>query len=268
LFAILVKAAFSTKERLVWTIFVAAALLSVVATAAAVSLVQRYSPHHVRAAHNEVAGVVYAVLGALYAVMLAFVVVNEWEAMENAERTSFTEADELAEIYWVSRALPADVGRPLEVTTKQYAQTVIDKEWSDLAAGGYSPDATALVYRIRDEVNSLPTADARDKVVYGKALDHVAAMAAARRERLSESSHNVPSVLWFTLILGAVLTVGYTFLFGLEKFWAHVLIAGPLAVLVVIALLLIRALDNPFSGAMAVHPESFEIFLRGLPAQR
>jgi hypothetical protein len=68
--------------------------------------------------------------------------------------------------------------------------------------------------------------------------------------------------------VGGVLTVGYTFLFGLSRFWSHFLIAGPLATLVTLAIAVISLLDHPFTGRIAVHPEAFEIFLRGLPAQR
>ncbi|HWE91214.1 MAG TPA: hypothetical protein VG317_17270 [Pseudonocardiaceae bacterium] len=233
-----------------------------------IQVLQRAVPHPLRQQHNEVAGFVYAVMGVLFAVVLAFVVVNEWEALDTAKQNTFTEADELGSLYWNSRAMPADVGRALETTTKEYASLVIDQEWPLLDSGGYSTRATDLVYQMRDEINALPSDTPREQTLYDQSLQHINNLAAARRARLSESSDKVPAILWAALIMGAVLTVGYTFLFGLPKFWSHVLIAGPLAALVVLGLVVIELLDHPFGGMIAVQPEAFEIFLRGLPVQR
>jgi Protein of unknown function (DUF4239) len=235
---------------------------------ALILLVQRFVPHALRAEHNDVAGFVYAVLGVLFAVMLAFVVVNEWESLDVAKKNTFTEANELGALYWNARALPAAQGRALEKTTQDYARTVIDQEWPLMKSGDSSPAATALVYTMRDEINALPTDTDRQQTLFDQSLDHINNLAAARRDRLSESGEEVPGILWVALILGAVLTIGYTFLFGLSKFWSHLLIAAPLGVLVVLALVVIAELNHPFGGLISVTPDAFHIFLSRLPAQR
>lgn len=231
-------------------------------------LVQIAVPHRVRREHNDVAGFVYAVLGVLFSVILAFVVVNEWETLSEVKSNTFTEANELGALYWNARALPPDQGRALEKTTKDYADAVIDREWSLLDKGESSAAATQLVYTMRNEINAMPTATPRQQTIYQQSMTHVNNLAAARRERISESSESIPGILWVILILGSVLTVGYSFLFGLANFWAHLLIAVPLGVLVVLVLLVIDQLNHPFSGMVAVQPEAFRIFLERLPAQR
>ncbi len=231
-------------------------------------LVQMVVPHRIRQEHNDVAGFVYAVLGVLFSVILAFVVVNEWESLSEVKSNTFTEANELGALYWNARALPPDQGRALEQTTKDYANTVIDREWSMLPDGESSAAATQLVYTMRDEVNALPTTTPRQQTIYEQSMTHVNNLASARRQRISESSETVPSILWVILVLGSVLTVGYSFLFGLANFWAHLLIAAPLGVLVVLVLIVIDQLSHPFSGMVAVQPEAFRIFLERLPVQR
>jgi hypothetical protein len=233
-----------------------------------VLVVQRWSPHSDRVEHNDVAGSVFQVLGGLYGVLLAFVVVNEWQAVQSASQNTFTEANELGALYWNARAMPATAGRDLEATAKQYAHMVIDSEWPAMANGGYSVDATDLVYKMRDEINALPTDTPREQTLFGQSLTHVNSLESARRQRLSETGNQVPLILWIGLVLGAVVTTAYTFLFGLSRSWSHLLIVGPSAVLVVLALVLIAMLDQPFSGAVAIAPDAFHIFLRGLPPQR
>jgi hypothetical protein len=239
-----------------------------IGVAALLYFLQRAVPHHIRSEHNEVAGFVYAVLGVLYAALLAFVVVDEWESMEAANKNTFEEANELGSLYWNARALPAAQGRALEKTTRDYATVVINSEWSLMVKGESSPQATNLVYTMRDEVNALPTDTPKQEAIYEQSLDHVNKLAAARRERINESSESVPPIMWVVLILGSLLTVGYSFLFGLANFWAHVLIVAPLGVMVVLVLIVIEQLNHPFGGWVAVQPDAFHIFLNRLPAQR
>ncbi|HEX4703240.1 MAG TPA: hypothetical protein VH352_14015 [Pseudonocardiaceae bacterium] len=236
--------------------------------AALLYVVQHFVPHSRRREHNDVAGFVYAVLGVLFAVMLGFVVVIEWESLEATKGTTFDEANELGALFWNARALPPSVGGALERTTKDYATEVIDAEWPLMGNGESSSLATGLVYTMRDEINALPTETPREQTVYQQSLDHVNNLAAARRKRIDESAERVPGVLWVVLILGAVLTVGYSFLFGLANFWSHLLISAPLGVMVVLALIVIDQLNHPFSGMVAVSPEAFHIFLNRLPPQR
>lgn len=234
-----------------------------------VRVIQHVYPHAARREHNDVAGFVYAVLGVLFALMLGFVVVNEWEGLVGTKNNTFTEANEVAALFWTARALPASTGRALEATTRDYATVVIDTEWPLMAADESSPAATNLVYRMRDEINALPTTTLREQALYEQALDHVTNLAAARRDRIDESGEQVPPILWVVLIVGAVLTVGYSFLFGLAKFWSHVLIAAPLGVMVVLSLVVIAQLSHPFGdGMVTVGPDAFRIFLERLPAAR
>jgi Protein of unknown function (DUF4239) len=251
-------------------------VLDIISTVAGVSIgigvllwvVQRFVSPHARSRHNDVAGFVYAVLGALYAVLLAFVVVDQWDNMETAKRNTFTEANELGALYWNARALPPAQGRDLERTTKQYATTVIDTEWPLLENGASSQTATNLVYTMRDEINAMPTGTPREQTIFDQSLSHVNGLEAARRQRLSESTDTLPPVLWVSLLVGSVLTVGFAFLFGLSNFVSHLLIAAPLGILVVMVLIVIDQLNHPFGGVVAVGPDAFHIFLSRLPAQR
>ena len=65
-------------------------------------LVQRLVPFEVRAAHNDVAGFIYVAMGAVYAVLLAFALISTWQDYETARVTTESEANELAEIYFLA----------------------------------------------------------------------------------------------------------------------------------------------------------------------
>ncbi len=79
-----------------------------------VYLVHRYWAHEKRQEHTEVAGFIFAGVAVLYAVLLAFVVIVGWETLSSAHATTYTEADQLSNIYWIARSLPAPQGPAIE----------------------------------------------------------------------------------------------------------------------------------------------------------
>ena len=65
---------------------------------AGLELVQRLVPAEKRQEHNDVAGFLYAVVGVVYAVLLALLVIAVWEQYQKARKTVESEANAVAEI--------------------------------------------------------------------------------------------------------------------------------------------------------------------------
>ncbi|MEV6972353.1 DUF4239 domain-containing protein [Kitasatospora sp. NPDC093806] len=232
-------------------------------------LLPRRPPGKGRAPSNEVAGAIFAMVGVLYAVLLGFVVIVVWEAADAARDTTFREADHLAGLYWNSRQFPGPEGTRLTDLTLEYAHTVIDREWSMMADGQRSdPEATALVYRIRDTVNALRPADTLQQIQYEHALSHVEGLATERRSRLTQIQDAVPPLLWAPLILGAVLTIGFTFLFSVSSLRLHTTMVLIMTAMICVALIVVKELNYPFDGLSSIQPEAFKVFLARLPVTR
>ena len=233
--------------------------------ALALVVLQRVVPAHVRVEHNDVAGFIFAAVGVVYAVLLAFVVVTVWGNIDNSREATFHEADHLAGVYWLSRQLPAPDGPRLELQTLAYAHRVIEHEWPMMARHQSDPVATALIYSIRDGVYSFTPEGARQEVIYDHAVANMEGLAADRRQRLNEIGDTVPNLLWIGLIAGAVLTIGFTFLFGLSNTKVHAAMVLTLSALVLFSLIITKEMDYPFSGVTRIGPVAFQVFLDRLP---
>jgi hypothetical protein len=92
------------------------------------ALVQRLVPTEVRQKHNDVAGFIYAVLGVVYAVLLALVVIAVWEEFDAAKDTAEQEANALAEIFWLAHGLPEPERHHVQELARSYAEEVVDEE--------------------------------------------------------------------------------------------------------------------------------------------
>src|SRR5579872_2619180 len=62
-------------------------------------LAHRYLPQSVLDQHNEIAGFVFAVVGVVYAVLLAFLAIGVWEHFQSSEESTYQEASSLTVVY-------------------------------------------------------------------------------------------------------------------------------------------------------------------------
>jgi Ni/Fe-hydrogenase subunit HybB-like protein len=241
---------------------------ALLASGLSVYLVHRYWAHEKRREHTVVAGFIFAGVAVLYAVLLAFVVILGWETLNSAHATTYTEADQLSNIYWIARSLPAPQGPAIEDLTLKYAHTVIDREWPLMNEGKTSPEAQRLLTQIRADVFRFSPRTRQQQVLYEQAVVSVNGLTAARRDRVDAMTEEVPEPIWVALIAGAVITIGFCLLFGLKNLTVHIGMVMAIAALITISLILIKDMQYPFAGNPRVGPEAFEVFLRSIPSSR
>jgi hypothetical protein len=231
-------------------------------------LVQRLVPAERRQEHNDVAGFIYAVLGVAYAVLLGLMVVAVWQDRQEADAAATTEANELATVFWMAHALPEPQDRRVQELARSYARVVVEEEWPMMKEGKVSPRAWELLDELRGTIVAYhPTTDA-EVVLYDHELQVVHDLGDARRERLLRANEGLPAILWVVLVMGGVVTVGFTYLFGLRNTRVHILMVAALALTIALVLFTIGALDYPFRGDVRVGPDAFESVLERFASSR
>ena len=98
-------------------------------------LVRLLVPPASRQQHNDVAGFIYAVLGVIYAVLLALVVIAVWEDFGRARETVEGEANATAEIFWLAHRLPEPERHRVQELARSYAEEVVHGEWPLMREG-------------------------------------------------------------------------------------------------------------------------------------
>src|ERR687896_463953 len=233
------------------------------------SVVQRLVPVTIRKENNDVAGFIYAVLGVIYAVLLALVVIAVWEEFGRARVTVEGEANALAEVFWLAHHLPEPEGRELQELCRSYAEEVVDEEWPLMEQGQAplmthtqgTPAGWTLIDDIRANLQEFQPRTPADEQLYAEGLDQIQRLADARRMRLVAAEEGIPAVLWAVLIFGGIAAVGFTYLFGLENTWAHRLMVVTLAGVIGLVLFTIGAMEHPFSGGASIGTGAFELVL-------
>src|SRR3954463_10233261 len=98
-------------------------------------LVHRIVPHALRRSHNDVAGVLIAVVGVVYAVLLAFVAVAVWQDYNTADAIVHREASLAGDIHQDALNMKPPAGPELRRLVRTYLRVVVDEEWPAMRAG-------------------------------------------------------------------------------------------------------------------------------------
>jgi hypothetical protein len=238
--------------------------IAVIGSVVGLHLVRLRVPHEVRKTNNEVAGFFLAVLGVMYAVLLAFVVVAAWEDFKDTTRTVEQEANELVDVYRVSQALPAPIGTDIRALAEEYARLAIEVEWPAMARGVRTEEQALVLDKIWRTVTESEGSEAQDDVLRAQFFQHFSALSDARQTRQLAAEESLPWVMWVLLIGGAVVTVGFTYFFSAPNPVAQYIMTALYAASIVILLALISLLDFPLRGDLTIQPHAFELALRTL----
>ena len=217
-----------------WLVFVGL----VVAFPAVVLLVQtgirRRWPALARGEHNDVVGFIIAVVGVIYAVLLAFVVIVAWESFTRAETVVGQEASALRTLYRDSVGLPGETREEMQDLVLQYATEVVDDSWPAMAEGiPGDPEAGDVLQEMAEVLAGTPVTEPTQQEFVAAEVDRLNQLVSLRSQRLDFVEIGIPGVLWLALIVGGVVTIGFALLF--------------------VALMV----NYPFTGDVAVQPDSF-----------
>jgi hypothetical protein len=220
------------------------------------TVVRRYVDLEKLTANNEIAGFKFATLGVLYAVLLAFAIIVVWQKFSEAESNVAKEAGAAETIYRLSPGLGDKSGMAIRSAITDYLKAAIADDWPAMSrgvsrAGRASRQALEGIYTA---LLSFQSANQGDTALISEIFYQLDVMTQARRARLIAAEGAVPNIIWMVLFAGAIVTVTFTFFFGTFNLRAQTLMTGLLALLIFSELLIIVAIDRPFTGSVKVEP--------------
>ncbi|MER5883507.1 hypothetical protein ABT160_06730 [Streptomyces sp. NPDC001941] len=216
--------------------------------------------HHRRAARADadptetpdVIEYMVMMVGVVYAIVLGLAIAGVWEARGAAQDGVRQEAQALHEIEQRVQVYPPARQAELRTRIDAYAAHVVRVEWP-----GVDERGDQLLGELRtDLVAHAPTGEAEAQM-YQPLVDRVAALDEARGARAEGAEDTLPGVVWFGLIVGAVVTVGLIFTLQIRRSGRELLLAGVFSALIAFLLFLVWNFDAPYGRSGNEAAESF-----------
>lgn len=219
-------------------------------------------------AHNDVAGFTIAVIGVIYAVLLAFVVVVVWEQYNDADSRYGEEVSAIADISGYARALPQAQRVSVQAIVAHYVRLMVHDEWPAMLTGGQSTAAGQVLADMAIAIEGERPKDLHGALLQERLIEAQRRAADDRQRRLSDNENTLPQVMWVTLLGGAVVTVAFGYLFGVENFRAQLAMTALVAVLIALSFTLLIELDFPFRRDAALTADRWVFLQHSLDSGR
>jgi hypothetical protein len=207
--------------------------------------------------NNEVAGFIFAIIGVVYAVLLAFVVIAVWDKFSEGQTAVARESAASAALFRYAEGEEPEAAR-LHDGLVDYLKLTIGRDWPAMGTDredSETTEALSALYRAAMALNRMGTRSTADMTEVFSQIDN---LTLARRVRLHLSTGLVPEIIWITLFAGAGLTVCFALFFGSPNGSAQLAMTAILSIVLASGLVVIISLDHPFSGPVHITPESLE----------
>jgi hypothetical protein len=238
-----------------WIFIMAAGVLL---SALGLGLVRRVCPYDSMEQHNHPLGYAHGVVGVLYAVLVAFVIVATWEQHEQATDAVNEEMRALSDVANYARLIRDELhpdpkspdGQVIDTLASYLRRYANDMFWEgipNLQTCSQSPnveeDARAVLEQLEMTAPLVKTR-AMLYLAFSKGDE-----ANVRRENSEIScAKKLPPPLWAVLIIGGITTVGMTWFYGVKSRQIHYLITAATSLIVMCSILLAAHFAHPFSG--------------------
>jgi hypothetical protein len=220
-------------------------------------VMDRVWPWDKRHQHNDVTGWQLGILGTTYAVILGFMLYAVWTDFDTATQNVEMEANSLTNLYRLADGLPEASRVELQRLAREYAEKVIASDWPEMDKGGVPKESVGLASKMQRVLISVPEASRSASLAQDHAMTELSAMTTCRRTRLLENALSLPTVLWFVLIVGGVLTIVSSCMFGSQNRFLHGVQVVFFSLMIGLALLAIADINKPFRGSVHVENDAF-----------
>jgi len=197
------------------------------------------------------------VVGAIYGIVLAFVIVLMWQSIDTARDAVSDEASSLAQFAIDIRVLPPEDRARVENSLSNYLNAVLDEEWDAMADGHESLRAHRALDRIFTTMEHVRPVTDVQQTWYVEAVSKLNESTTYRRKRLETMNNLLPLPVDILLFGGAIITLAFVVIHGSRRSGTHTFVVAALAALIAYNLFLALILDYPFSGSISVTPEPF-----------
>jgi hypothetical protein len=242
-----------------------------VATISAMLLVRLRAPEGSYFTDGDRASGVFGVLAGGFAIFAGFIIFLAFTTYDQSRTGGEAEALTVIQQFETAEFLPAAVHDRLSGELVCYGRSVVHEEWPQMEDGSSGDTINPWAVALFRSLKLASPAGAAEEAAYGKWLDQTSDREEGRRDRLHGAEGIIPSSIWLVLFLIAGVVFAYMLFFADsgERAVSQAMLMGSTTTVIVLTLLAINALDNPYRpGVGQITPVAMERSLRILDSAR
>ena len=193
-----------------------------------------------------------------YGLLLGLLTVAAYQNTERVKESIMSEATSLGAIYSELNAYPEPFRSDVKTLMRDYVQYTVYKEWpahrqGRILNGGYNRSGAIL-----RRLSEFSPQTESNRIIHSEVIASFQDFTSARQRRLAGVIIEIPDVLWYAVLVGAIISV---FLMILLKIPVrqHFLLGTITAFFLGVILFVITTLDRPLRGEAGLAPTPLKI---------
>jgi hypothetical protein len=204
---------------------------------------------------NTVLGFLLNAFALYFGVLLALLSIAVFENHNKAEEAVDKEAGQLVTLFRNMRTYPEPARAELAAALRGYLDEEIGPGWDAQRRGQISRQGVATVGRIHGAlVGFEPERDSAQAMRHANMLREFDEFVEARQARIAARGAKVPTIMWYIVIVGAVLNIVVIWMFDVRRS-THAIIGGTMSLFIGLVIYMIAILDEPFRGRNGIVPD-------------
>jgi hypothetical protein len=246
-----------------WAIFPLFAAAALLLTVALDGIMRRHLvPTEVRSRAGPTAATTLQALATIYAVLVAFVIVDEYNQFRSAQEYVSGQAAQLAVITENSRNLPGSDGAAIRAAALAYAHEVVRVGLPEIVHHAEPSRPTDQAFEhIFVVVNRINPATTSDVAAYQQILVALGNIAQNRTDIVNSAHASIPTPLIVILSVLVIATLAVAVLMDTRHRRTHLFIVSMLAIALSMTLALVAALDYPYRGFIHINGGAISSFV-------
>jgi hypothetical protein len=195
-------------------------------------------------------------LAAMYLLVLALAFATEWTTISSAQQAVGNEAVAVRQIYWAAQGLSAPAEANLDSQVGAYLNTVIHHDWPQMQQGTLDNRSDQQLEAMSTYLLRLNATTSGASNAQQFAIGQLSVLASARAQRADAAETRLPIGVIAAVMITSLIVCVFPFVGGIKTDRVSMTIAILQTALVVVAVMVVFQLNNPFTGPLATTPSS------------
>jgi len=208
---------------------------------------------------NDQVAFFMSVLGVFYGITLGLVAVGTWENFESVQEKVATEAATVGALYRDVTAMPEPAKSNIHMSLKKYTDEVIRNDWPLQQTGVIPKGSFHHLHEVQQDLYTIKPANVTEEILLTEAVGKFNELVMLRRMRMMSIGNSLPTTIWIVCIAGALICISFFWFLIMEDYKIQLILTMLCSFFIGTMLFLIVMMDNPYTGEIAISPESFEL---------
>ncbi len=195
----------------------------------------------------------------LYGLIAALTAIGVWQRYTQAADIVSGEATAIANLWRDLGGYPSPQREEMREVVRGYTDQVIHEAWPQLRRGQIPQQGVEWMDRLQAQLFAYEPVTEAQKSLHAGTLGAFNQLVQQRRQRLDIARAELPIVLWWVLLPGALGCIALCLFFHVKNVQFQIILIAGLAAFLAMVLFVIFALDRPLSGDMAVSADSYQL---------